>query len=186
MSIGRRLRFEVLRRDGFACRYCGAKAPDVVLEVDHVIPTALGGADDPTNLVTSCASCNAGKASTAPESAVVADVDAASLLFARAMEQASDVRRREIADADAVTAAFDAAWRFDSGSALDRPGDWPDTVQRFLGLGLTMDDLRRFIDVAMRSRAKNGDVWRYFCGCCWNEVADRQELARRLIEDGQV
>ncbi|MEJ7724319.1 MAG: hypothetical protein WKF64_08445 [Ilumatobacteraceae bacterium] len=35
--ISRRLRFEILRRDGHTCRYCGARAPDVPLTVDHVI-----------------------------------------------------------------------------------------------------------------------------------------------------
>ena len=31
----KRLRFEALRRDGFACRHCGARGR---LEVDHVLP----------------------------------------------------------------------------------------------------------------------------------------------------
>jgi 5-methylcytosine-specific restriction endonuclease McrA len=33
--IPRRLRFEILRRDGHTCRYCGAQAPDVPLTVDE-------------------------------------------------------------------------------------------------------------------------------------------------------
>jgi 5-methylcytosine-specific restriction endonuclease McrA len=39
VSIGKSLRFEVLRRDGFACTYCGRKPPDVELHIDHVIPS---------------------------------------------------------------------------------------------------------------------------------------------------
>jgi 5-methylcytosine-specific restriction endonuclease McrA len=31
-QVSRRLRLEVLRRDGHTCRYCGAQAPDVKLE----------------------------------------------------------------------------------------------------------------------------------------------------------
>ena len=54
-------RFRILRRDGFACRYCGARAPDVLLEVDHLIPVSAGGGDDSTNLVASCEDCNRGK-----------------------------------------------------------------------------------------------------------------------------
>src|SRR5438045_4098958 len=64
--ISKRLRYEILRRDNHACRYCGATAPDTPLTVDHVVPTALGGGDDPTNLVTACADCNGGKTSTTP------------------------------------------------------------------------------------------------------------------------
>lgn len=52
------IRFAVLLRDGFTCRYCGAQAYEASLHVDHVIPRALGGGDDPVNLVTACWSCN--------------------------------------------------------------------------------------------------------------------------------
>lgn len=36
MAVSKRTRFEVLRRDGHICQYCGEKAPDVTLHVDHV------------------------------------------------------------------------------------------------------------------------------------------------------
>ena len=54
-------RFEVFKRDKFACQYCGAKAPDVVLQVDHIHAVANGGDSDVLNLITSCAACNGGK-----------------------------------------------------------------------------------------------------------------------------
>lgn len=75
MPVSKRLRYEILRRDNHACRYCGATAPDVKLNVDHVIPQALGGTDTPDNLVTACADCNAGKTSSMPDALTVADVD---------------------------------------------------------------------------------------------------------------
>ena len=55
------LRFRVLRRDGFKCRYCGQSPPRVALEVDHVIPVARGGRDEMRNLVAACFQCNHGK-----------------------------------------------------------------------------------------------------------------------------
>jgi hypothetical protein len=61
MSVGKRTRFEVFKRDSFTCQYCGAKAPGVVLHVDHITPRASGGSDDILNLVTACAGCNGGK-----------------------------------------------------------------------------------------------------------------------------
>lgn len=61
-GMSQRLRFAVLTRDGFKCRYCGAPAPDVRLTVDHVIPVAKGGTDDMDNLVAACEDCNGGKA----------------------------------------------------------------------------------------------------------------------------
>lgn len=60
-GITKKTRFEVFKRDKFTCQYCGAKAPEVVLQIDHIKPVALGGDNDILNLVTSCDSCNQGK-----------------------------------------------------------------------------------------------------------------------------
>jgi len=38
MAVSKRLRFEILRRDDHACRYCGATAPEAKL--------AAGGSSD--------------------------------------------------------------------------------------------------------------------------------------------
>lgn len=59
--IGKKRRFEVFKRDKFTCQYCGRKAPDVVLEVDHIKPVAEGGNNGILNLITSCRDCNRGK-----------------------------------------------------------------------------------------------------------------------------
>lgn len=62
MAIGKRTRFEILKRDGFKCKYCGATpAAGVVLHIDHVEAVANGGSDDPANLVVACKDCNLGK-----------------------------------------------------------------------------------------------------------------------------
>jgi 5-methylcytosine-specific restriction endonuclease McrA len=47
---------EILRRDNFACQYCGQKAQ--VLTIDHIIPRHLGGEYTWENLVTACPPCN--------------------------------------------------------------------------------------------------------------------------------
>lgn len=59
--IKKSVRFDVFKRDSFTCQYCGEKAPDVVLELDHITPVADGGDNDILNLLTSCKSCNSGK-----------------------------------------------------------------------------------------------------------------------------
>ena len=56
-----KIRWIVLKRDNFTCQYCGRKAPDVILEVDHVIPKSKNGGNELTNLKTSCYECNHGK-----------------------------------------------------------------------------------------------------------------------------
>lgn len=60
-GISKRIRFEVFKRDGWACQYCGAESPAVKLHVDHITPVASGGTNELENLITACASCNLGK-----------------------------------------------------------------------------------------------------------------------------
>lgn len=51
-------RYAIYHRDGFACVYC-ARAER--LSLDHLTPEELGGTHEPTNLVTSCFSCNSAR-----------------------------------------------------------------------------------------------------------------------------
>lgn len=60
-SISKKTRFEVFKRDSFTCQYCGSKAPDAILEIDHLNPVKHGGDNDLLNLITSCFVCNRGK-----------------------------------------------------------------------------------------------------------------------------
>jgi 5-methylcytosine-specific restriction endonuclease McrA len=61
IPLTNRQRFEILKRDGFTCQYCGRKPPEVILEVDHIFPVDKGGTNDPSNLIASCYDCNRGK-----------------------------------------------------------------------------------------------------------------------------
>lgn len=63
-QISKKLRFEVFKRDNFTCQYCGRKAPDIILEVDHIKPSSKGGDNSIFNLITSCKDCNRGKRNT--------------------------------------------------------------------------------------------------------------------------
>lgn len=60
-SISKKLRFEIFKRDGFRCTYCGATPTDSPLHLDHIEPVSKGGGNGPENLVTACSSCNLGK-----------------------------------------------------------------------------------------------------------------------------
>ncbi len=57
-----KLRYDVMKRDGFRCCLCGASQKDGVrLEVDHIRPVSKGGKTEMSNLRTLCESCNRGK-----------------------------------------------------------------------------------------------------------------------------
>ena len=56
-----RIRFDVLKRDGFRCTYCGVTAREARLEVDHIRSRHDAGATKLGNLTTACHACNVGK-----------------------------------------------------------------------------------------------------------------------------
>ncbi len=198
MTLTKRIRYEVLRRDNFTCRYCGAKAPDVALTVDHVVPVALGGSDDPSNLVTACGPCNSGKTSTQPDAPLVADVGKDALRWAAAMTQAAEIERRSRAEDDEFFNEFFNAFIDMICETIRMPGyavpdvvpedgeDWRRTIRRFQRLGLDLDDLTfSFRKASSNARLSEEHVWRYFCGVTWRLLEDRQRAARALIDSDQ-
>lgn len=60
-QISTKTRFDVFKRDAFACQYCGKSTPAVILEIDHIHPIREGGSNHIDNLVTACFDCNRGK-----------------------------------------------------------------------------------------------------------------------------
>lgn len=186
MPVSKRLRFEILRRDNHQCRYCGGRAPEAILTIDHVVPTTLGGSDDPANLVAACKECNAGKSSIPADSHLVADVAADALRWAEAMKVVAATRAAARKEADAIHEEFFDhwnSWTYKNWRGeeihVDLPGNWESSVDQFLASGLEMDDLHELIKVAMG--AKTQDEWRYFCGCCWRRIKDAQEHAARIV-----
>lgn len=186
MAISKHLRYEVFRRDGYRCRYCGAGPDDAKLTVDHVVPVALGGSDEPANLVTACDECNAGKSASSPETPIVENVADDALRWAAAMERAAELQANAQAERWDYTCAFDrqwSGWTYSDDSQIERPSDWRSTLEKFHDLGLEYGVISDAIDRAMNKRGIRGKLgeWRYFCGTCWGVLTDRQEMARDLI-----
>jgi hypothetical protein len=186
MAVSRSLRFQILRRDNHACRYCGATAPDAKLTVDHVVPQALGGADDPTNLVTACATCNGGKAATPPDASIVADVARDALRWARAMEAALDSYRARREEREAYANYFDALWSVwtygRDKEPIPREDDWRAGLGKFFDHGLNADDLVYAVRTAMEQKKVLPErTYRYFCGICWTMIKDAREVAADIV-----
>lgn len=180
MAISRRLRFEVLRRDDYRCRYCGA-GPETELQVDHVVPEALGGSSQPENLVTACRACNAGKSSSAPDAPVVQAVSDDALRWAQAMQQAAEIQRQQRDEFDVYCDRFYNAWP----PTYSLAHDWRNALEQWFKLGVEIELLLSCLDIAFGVREVEWR-WKYFCGIVWNKVRERQDIARDLIAgDGE-
>lgn len=135
--INTRLRFAILERDGFRCRYCGARAPDVELEVDHIVSVNDGGTNDETNLTAACFRCNRGKkAQSQPKFARLAEL----------WEQLSRLRvdRQSTRQLPVTHAVVGVLWELDAvGEALHLSYD-VGTLDEWLAkaLDLVVGDLR--------------------------------------------
>lgn len=193
MAVSKRLRFEILRRDNHACRYCGAKAPDVELVVDHVVPITLGGTNDPENLTAACQPCNNGKGSVPAGAPLVADVAMDSLRWSRAMRSAIAEARERRAEVAEVVDLVGQAWnRFGYGPDDDRrnvplPADWYMSVEQIWTCGMQdVDFLIRAVDRAMAKQGiPHADRWKYWCGCCWGHLREIQARAAILAHGEQ-
>lgn len=60
-KLSNALRYEILKRDGFKCKLCGATRKDDKLNIDHITPISKGGKTIKDNLRTLCQRCNSGK-----------------------------------------------------------------------------------------------------------------------------
>lgn len=59
-----KLRAQILRRDRHLCQPCYATGrPEPASQVDHIVPKAQGGTDDPNNLQAICKDCHKVKTS---------------------------------------------------------------------------------------------------------------------------
>lgn len=192
MPVSKRLRYEILRRDNHACRYCGGAAPDVKLTVDHVVPVALGGTDDASNLVTACQPCNAGKSSSSPDAPVVEDIDMRAAVWRQAMDLVAQQRAQ---DRDAHNRAAEFLYDHWQGcrpnhwQSSDLPLDWENSIRTFMAAGLDVQDLTELMCIALDATTVS-HKWRYFCGCCWTRIRQSQEAAAQIVtaweaQDGQ-
>ncbi len=191
MAVSKRLRYEVFRRDHHTCRYCGASAPAVPLRIDHVTPVALGGTDHPGNLVTSCEPCNSGKSSATVDSALIQDVADDAIRWAAAMQQAADNLLEQEGPKLEYRAAFLREWsrwgygEGDDHKAIELPGDWKPSVERFRVAGLPAWVWGEIIDIAMGyEKVLDPNKFKYCCGIAWKKVGLLQEGARQIVGAG--
>lgn len=183
MPVSKRLRYEILRRDNHACRYCGATAPDATLTVDHVLAVALGGKDDPSNLVTACRDCNSGKSATPADAAIVGDVQQDAIRWSAAIRRATETA---LIERDKVNACAKEVWDILDYAERFLPVAPSDSIEQFMRNGLDAEEITDAAYSALgATHISAHSVWKYFCGICWRKIERRHEAARQLVEAEQ-
>lgn len=168
--LSKKTRFEVFKRDGFVCQYCGAHPPQAVLEVDHIVAVAEGGDNDPDNLVTACFNCNRGKGARSLKSIPQSLADKAAEISERedqlrGYSSVLAAKRQRIEDE--VWAVFNH-WRGQTETSHDRFN----SVKRFIE-NLGLHEVLDAVDIAMGAHIRSDNAeFRYFCGVCWNKIRD--------------
>ena len=165
MSISIKLRFEVFNRDGFTCQYCGRKTPEVILELDHVIPVSKGGTNDFDNLITSCFECNRGKGQSLLDTILKdKDIHDETMLLAEKELQLAEynylknkIRIRENKEIEELNNYFIA--KFPDNERNYAAGEFPNTIIRQCLKIMSYIDIFELIDIAVdiTSRDTKGD-----------------------------
>lgn len=97
MAISKKIRQQVYDKCGGHCAYCGHEIVYKDMQVDHIHPQYLGGADDLGNLNPSCRMCNRRKGTLTIEkfrSEIVAQADRAMSTFQARMSLAYGLIQR--------------------------------------------------------------------------------------------
>lgn len=170
--LSKRVRFEVFKRDGFVCQYCGAHPPHVLLHADHIVPVAEGGGNEETNLITACQPCNQGK-SDVPLSVVPKSLG----------EKAAEIEEREaqIAGYRDVIRARESRIDDDAWEVAETliPGcrkdglrkDWFRSIKMFNDR-MDMFEVKKSAEAAYARQRGEYARFKYFCGICWKKIKE--------------
>lgn len=170
-SLPKKIRFEVFKRDGFVCQYCGKTPPAVVLEVDHIIAVVAGGSNHIDNLTSACFDCNRGKGAIALDCVPQTIIQKMELIKEResqlkAFKQLSEkVKKRQKSEAYLIAEIFHNQF----------PTHWLKQdftevrIVQFLQL-LPFPEVESAMEIACRRIVEREGAVKYFCGICWKKI----------------
>lgn len=179
-------RFEVFKRDGFSCVYCGSRPPQVILEVDHIVAVANGGSNEESNLVTACRQCNQGKSdkrlTITPKPLAQQQEDAREC--AAQLDEYNKFLMGRRALVDEMVDEIGRYWCNIGLSPDSKDYDVysfgpqrANSVRTFLK-HLTFAEIIEAVDIAhsrdIYGRGSSEQRFRYFCGICWKIIKQRR------------
>ncbi len=179
-NVSPRLRFEVFKRDGFTCQYCGRTPPTVVLNCDHIHPVAEDGDNDQENLITACFECNSGKSDILLSQVIpslqeqMADKKERQEQLNQYNDWLMQKRTRDIDTINEIGKYWYNCIEEEKDKFIFGKGRVP-TIRKFIEK-LPIASILDAIDIAMAkfTAYSNSDYknWKYFCGICWNRIRE--------------
>lgn len=171
MAISKKIRFEVFKRDGFRCGYCGKTPPEVTLEVDHINPKKLDGSDEIENLITACFDCNRGKKHIPLEKLPNSIQDNVEILQEKQLQLKEynkilvHIELQKQKDIQKIDAVYQAAF---SGYQLSEEFK-NSTLKLFLSL-LPLQQILDAMSITVGRVNYPTAAIKYFCGVCWRKI----------------
>lgn len=174
MSISKKIRFEVFKRDGFCCSYCGKTPPDALLEIDHIKPSSKGGGDDLCNLITACFDCNRGKSNIeltkipskmSENLEVLQEKESQIKAYQRFVKKINKRITREIKEIEECFSSF-----FNGVVFVDTFKNV--SLKRFLSK-LPVHVLKDCMAYSCVRMKEPEAAVKYFCGICWNKIREQ-------------
>ena len=178
MAISKKIRFEVFKRDGFACAYCGKTPPTIILEVDHIDPKSKDGTDDINNLITACFDCNRGKKDI-PLNKIPSKIQENIEVLQEQEEQIKAYRKfirkiqtRQSRDYEKINSIYNEKFQGWSLSESFKIG----SLKTFLSK-LPLHEVEEAMIIAANKFTKAGKdkVIPYFCGICWMKIKGQEK-----------
>lgn len=171
--LSKKTRFEVFKRDNFTCQYCSAKSPNVVLEVDHLLPVCKKGTNHIDNLITACFDCNRGKGKnelTSIPQSVSEKLEKKRIAQSQYKEYLKLIQQRKKQvdeEVDMVEEIYNAAfkdWWFSDKFRL--------SVKNFISK-LGVESVMQAMEYSCLKIYNENKALSYFCGICWNRIYDK-------------
>lgn len=172
MALSKKIRFEVFKRDGFQCGYCGKQPPEVILEVDHIEPKSKGGSDYINNLLTACFDCNRGKSNKTLDKACGKLVDNLEILkekelqikeYRKEVKKAKNRVTKDIEDVAKIYTESFPDWKLSSSFKNV-------SIKKFIA-NLPKHEVIEAMEIACAYCENEPDATiKYFCGICWNKI----------------
>lgn len=171
ISLSKKIRFDVFKRDGFCCQYCGNTPPTIVLECDHIIPVSKGGPDDIDNLITSCFDCNRGKSNielnilpqkTSEKAELIQEKEEQYKAYKKLLSSIEKRIKKEMNKVDAVYSSYFPEYILSDGFRIN-------SLKKFIvSLGLPIVE-KAMNTACYKIKHKDGAI-KYFCAICWNKM----------------